>query len=224
MRILLVEDEQGVSSFIKKGFEEQFYKVDAAFDGDIGLTLALQNEYDIILLDLIMPGLNGLELCKKVRERGISTPIIMLTALGATSNIVTGLDIGADDYITKPFKFKELLARVKAAARRKDPGSFTNELRIADLVVNLDTKEVQRNGQKITLTAKEFLLLEFLLKNKNRVLSRIDILENVWDISFDLGTNVVDVYVNYLRTKLDKPFKKKLIHTIIGMGYVIKES
>lgn len=224
MRILLVEDEQGVSSFIKKGFEEQFYKVDAAFDGDIGLTLALQNEYDIILLDLIMPGLNGLELCKKVRENGISTPIIMLTALGSTNNIVTGLDIGADDYITKPFKFKELLARVKAAARRKDPGSFTNELRIADLIVNLDTKVVQREGQTITLTAKEFLLLEFLLKNKNRVLSRIDILENVWDISFDLGTNVVDVYVNYLRTKLDKPFKKKLIHTVIGMGYVIKES
>lgn len=224
MRILIIEDEPSVSSFIKKGLEENGFNTNQAFDGVTGLRLASQNEYDVILLDIIMPGLNGIEVCKKLRnEIGYKNSLIMLTALATTEDVVTGLDNGADDYIAKPFKFKELLARINALTRRSTSGFEKNELSVKDLTINLDSKEVIRNNELIKLTAREFNLLAYLTRNKGKVLSRMDILENVWDINFDLGTNVVDVYMNYLRKKIDKKFDSKLLHTVVGMGYVIKD-
>lgn len=225
MKILLVEDEPAISGFIKKGLEENSIEVTQAFDGEMGLTLAKRGDFNLIVLDLILPGMNGLEVCRKLRnELHVDTPILMLTALNETDDIVTGLDVGADDYLGKPFKFKELLARIRALSRRN--GSLENRanlLKVADLEINMDMKTVSRAGQTIKLTPKEFFLLEFLVRNKNRVVSRMDILENVWDIQFDLGTNVVDVYMNYLRKKIDKPFEHKLIQTVVGMGYVVKD-
>jgi len=226
MNILLVEDEPNVSSFIKRGLEEQGNVVVQAFDGIIGLKLAYQNDFDIIILDVVMPGMNGIEVCDKLKnQRKITTPILMLTALGSTDDIVTGLETGADDYLTKPFKFKELLARIHALVRR---GTVVGEngtglLKVLDLEMNLKSKEVHRNGVEIVLTAREYRLLEYLLKNKNRVVSRADILESVWEIDFDLGTNVIDVYINYLRKKIEHGFSSKIIKTVIGMGYIIKE-
>ncbi|MCB0838158.1 MAG: response regulator transcription factor [Bacteroidetes bacterium] len=226
MKILLIEDEASISGFIKKGLEENGFDVIQAFDGEMGLRMASMYDYRVIILDLIIPGMNGLELCQKIRkDLNITTPILMLTALNETDDIVKGLDAGADDYLGKPFKFKELLARVKALSRRSgNQPRKSNQLVIADIKVDLDLKTVSRAGKEIKLTAKEFFLLEYLIRNKNRVVSRMDILENVWDIQFDLGTNVVDVYMAYLRKKIDKPFPQKLIHTVIGMGYMIKES
>ncbi|MBX2946067.1 MAG: response regulator transcription factor [Cyclobacteriaceae bacterium] len=223
MKILLVEDEQYVASFIRKGLEENGYQVAQAFDGATGLTMALSDTYDVIILDIVMPGMNGLEVCKKLRnEHGNQTPVLMLTALGTTDDIVDGLTIGADDYLTKPFKFKELMARVQALVRRK---TVVNKiLSVSDLKLDSDAKEVFRAGKLIDLTAREFRLLEYLLLNKNRVVSRTDILENVWDINHDLGTNVVDVYINYLRKKIDHEFSPPLIKTIVGMGYTIKDA
>jgi DNA-binding response OmpR family regulator len=224
-KILVIEDEPSISAFIKKGLEENGFDVVQAFDGEMGLRLATRDDYAVIVLDLVLPGLNGLEICKKLRrDFKVQAPLLMLTALNETDDVVTGLDAGADDYLGKPFKFRELLARVKALARRRGLLQATgNILRVADLEVDLDQKTVSRSGQEIRLTAKEFFLLEYLMRNKNRVLSRVDILENVWDIQFDLGTNVVDVYMNYLRNKIDKPFDRKLIQTVVGMGYVLKE-
>ncbi len=227
MNILLIEDEPGVSSFIKKGLEEQGNEVMQAFDGDLGLKLARQYNFDVIILDIIMPGMNGIEVCDKLKNQyKISSPILMLTALGTTDDIVTGLETGADDYLTKPFKFKELLARIQALSRReivadKNKGQL---LRAKDLEMNRQTKEVFRDGVEIVLTAREFRLLEYLLINKNRVVSRIDILEGVWEVDFDLGTNIIDVYINYLRKKIEKEFSSKIIKTVIGMGYIIKDS
>ncbi len=227
MNILVIEDEQSVASFIKRGLEEQGNKVIQAFDGDMGLKLAKQYDFDIIILDIIMPGISGIEVCKKLKNEYLSqTPILMLTALGTTDDIVLGLETGADDYLTKPFKFKELLARIRALHRRENT-KRNNEvtlLKVNDLVMNLSTMEVRRAGIKIELTAREFRLLEYLLINKNRVVSRTDILENVWEVNFDLGTNVIDVYINYLRKKIEKGFSCKLIKTVIGMGYVIKDT
>ncbi len=224
MKILLVEDEPAISSFIKKGLEENGFEVAQAFDGEMGLRLAERGDYEVIILDLILPGMNGLELCKHLRtERDLKTPILMLTALNETDDIVAGLETGADDYLGKPFKFKELLARVKALARRGGEAERPSSLlRIADLEIDLDQKKVRRAGKEIKLTPKEFFLLEYLVRNKNRVVSRVDILETVWEVQFDLGTNVVDVYMNYLRNKIDKPFERKLIQTVVGMGYMIK--
>ena len=226
MKILLIEDEVRVSSFIKKGLEEQGEEVVQAFDGQSGLKLARQNKYDIIILDVVMPVMTGIEVCDKLKNHyNINTPILMLTALGTTEDIVLGLETGADDYLPKPFKFKELLARINALFRRnavKKPGE-QDVLKVKDLEMNLVRKEVTRGGVDIKLTAREFKLLEFLLKSKNRVVSRTDILENVWEVDFDLGTNVIDVYINYLRKKTEKGFSSKLITTVIGMGYVIKE-
>ncbi|MDN5202399.1 response regulator transcription factor [Fulvivirgaceae bacterium BMA10] len=227
MKILLIEDEQRVSSFIKRGLEEQGHVVVQAFDGTMGLKLAYQEDFDVIILDIVMPGINGIEVCDKLKnEYEISTPILMLTALGMTDDIVLGLETGADDYLSKPFKFKELLARLNALTRRgttsggkKDP----HLLKVQDLEMNLKSKEVHRNGTEIVLTAREFRLLEYLLKNKNRVVSRTSILENVWEVDFDLGTNVIDVYINYLRKKIEHGFSSKIIKTVIGMGYTIKE-
>jgi two-component system copper resistance phosphate regulon response regulator CusR len=222
MKVLLIEDEQRVASFIRKGLEEQGIQVAQAFDGNMGLTMALGEQYDVVILDLVMPGMNGLEVCKRLRgEHGNQTPLLMLTALGTTDDIVNGLTIGADDYLTKPFKFKELLARIQALTRRKTISK--KQLTVADLVLNADAKEVHRAGKRIELTAREFRLLEYLLQHKNRVMSRTDILENVWEINHDLGTNVVDVYINYLRNKIDHDFTVPLIKTVIGMGYTIKD-
>ena len=222
MKILLIEDEQRVSSFIKKGLEENGIQVAVAFDGQTGLSLALRDIFDVIILDVIMPGMNGLEVCKTIRaKQGYQIPILMLTALGTTDDLVTGLDSGADDYLAKPFKFKELIARVNSLARRKS--FIAKTISISDLKMNVDAKEVTRNGKTIELTAREFRLLEYLVINKNRVVSRADILENVWDVNHDLGTNVVDVYINYLRKKIDHGFSFPLIKTVVGMGYIIKE-
>lgn len=225
MKILVVEDEPAISNFIKKGLEENGFEVVQAFDGEMGLKLARNNEFDLFILDLVLPGINGLEFCQKLRnELQLHTPVLMLTALSSTDDIVTGLDAGGDDYLAKPFKFKELLARIRALTRRQGSTlANVNRLKISDLEIDLDQKLVFRSGKEVRLTPKEFFLLEYLVRNKNRVVSRLDILENVWDIQFDLGTNVVDVYMNYLRNKVDKPFKEKLIQTVVGMGYIIKE-
>lgn len=224
MKILLIEDEPTISGFIKKGLEENGCEVTQAFDGELGWVLAKRSIYDVIIMDLIIPGINGLELTQRLRnELKLKTPILILTALSETDDIVKGLNIGADDYLAKPFKFQELLARVRALSRR--PTSLeqkSNILLSGDLKMDLDRKTVHRAEKEIKLTPKEFFLLSYLLRNKNRVVSRMDILENVWDLQFDLGTNVVDVYVNYLRKKIDKPFEQKLIKTVTGMGYMLE--
>ncbi len=223
MKILVIEDEPKVASFIKQGLEEQSNDVTVAFDGFFGKKLATENHYDVIIMDLMIPYINGLELCKTLRAEGIKTPVLMLTALGTTDDKVTGLDAGADDYLVKPFEFKELLARLRALTKRyTDNVHEIKVLGIADLEMNLDEKSVRRSGKQIELTAKEFGLLEYFLKNKNRVVSRTEIAEKVWDIHFDTGTNVIDVYINFLRKKIDKEFTPKLIHTMVGMGYVMK--
>jgi DNA-binding response OmpR family regulator len=222
-RILLVEDEVNVAAFIKRGLEEQSHQVDVAYDGATGKSLALQKEYDVIILDIILPNANGWEVCKSIRSLHITTPILMLSALGTTDDTVKGLDLGADDYLTKPFKFIELTARIRALDRRRHAGGEP-ALSLADLRVDTAAKKVTRAGREITLTWREYKLLEYLIRNKGRVLSRIQLMENVWEVDFDLGTNVVEVYVNYLRNKIDKPFPTRLIHTVIGMGYVMKEA
>lgn len=223
-QILLIEDEFNVADFIRQGLEEYGYKVFVAYSGDLGMELLKENQIDLIVLDVILPGMDGREIARKIRQLGYANlPIIMLTALGSTENVVKGLDAGADDYLVKPFKFKELLARIRALLRRVDGSTrIEQKITIADLVLDQETKLVTRADKEIKLTSTEFRLLEYLLKNQNRVLSRIDILEHVWDINFNMGTNIVDVYINYLRNKIDKDSELKLIHTIIGMGYVIK--
>jgi two-component system copper resistance phosphate regulon response regulator CusR len=223
MKILVVEDEPKLAKFIEKGLKEQNYQVDVAHDGESGIKIALQRNYDCIILDLILPNMSGLEMCRKLRETDTSTPILILTALGSTEDKVTGLDAGADDYLTKPFKLNELLARIRALSRRKSKPAEPDRLSLSDLELDGSTKSARRGGKSIVLTSREYFLLEFLLKNKGRVVSRAEIAQNVWDISFDSGTNVVDVYVNYLRNKVDKGYSPKLIHTVFGMGYILRE-
>ncbi|WP_113652305.1 response regulator transcription factor [Pedobacter namyangjuensis] len=225
MNLLLVEDEPNVVSVISRGLSEEGFNVSVAPDGLIGEKMAKENQFDLIILDIMLPGINGLELCKIIKKEKPTTPIIMLTALGTTENVVNGLDNGADDYLIKPFKFAELFARIRMLLRRYN-GIILNDqvISIADLYINLTAKTVKRGKREITLTATEYRLLEFMAKNKAKILSRIDILENVWDIDFNLGTNVVDVYVNYLRKKIDRPGSSKLIHTAIGLGYVLKDA
>lgn len=223
MNILLIEDEPKVASFIKKGLEEQFHNVDIAYDGSMGRKLAMDNDFQLIILDVILPHINGLELCKQIRQFKKEVPILMLSALGALSDKVQGLENGADDYLTKPFHFEELLARIRALDRRRNivlPGTI---YKVADLEIDCHRKTVTRAGNVIILTVKEFTLLEVLIYNKNRVLSRIYIAESVWGINFDRGTNLIDVYINYLRAKIDRGYSKQLIHTVIGMGYVIRD-
>lgn len=225
MKILLVEDELNVVSFIKRGLEEENHVVSVAMDGLSASEMLRQGVFDLVLLDIMLPGKSGIEICKELRQQGKTMPVIMLTALGSAENTVTGLDSGADDYIVKPFNFNELMARIRSVSRRAHPRASDSQiLSLADLSVDVESKTVTRQGVPIQLTATEFRLLEYLLRNRRRVLSRVDILENVWDITFNLGTNVVDVYVNYLRKKIDKEFEPKLIHTVIGMGYVLKEA
>lgn len=223
-KILIVEDERNVSSFIRKGFEENGFEVMVAYDGMCGWYAAKANKFDLIIVDLMLPEMNGLELCKRIRKKyDYEVPIIMLTALGSTDDVITGLEAGADDYITKPFQFKELYARALAVIRRHKSLEPEKVYRFADIELNDETKTVTRDGQKINLTAKEYNLLLLFLNNPNKVLSREHILEKVWDVEFDMGTNTVDVYINYLRNKIDKGFSKKLIHTVIGMGYVLRD-
>ncbi|MCX2741064.1 response regulator transcription factor [Pontibacter anaerobius] len=223
MKILLIEDEPKVASFIKKGLEEQSYEVDQAYDGTLGIRLALQKEYDLIILDIILPNMNGLDVCREIRRHNTTVSILMLTALGTTDDKIIGLDAGADDYLTKPFEFKELLARIRAISRRSSESSVGEKLSIADLEMDVVAKTVTRGGKPLNLTAREFALLHYLLRNKGRVLSRVDITEQVWETSFDTGSNVIDVYINFLRKKVDKGYAAKLIHTLVGMGYVLKE-
>lgn len=223
MKLLLIEDEPKTLQSIKQGLEENGYEVDIAYDGLIGKQLAKNNTYQLIISDIIIPGINGIELCREIRTWGDETPILMLTALGTTDDKVTGLDAGADDYLVKPFEFKELLARVRALTKRGTTVSHTAQLlKFADLEISLDAKTVHRSGNKINLTAREFNLLVYLIRNQGRVISKVEIAEQVWDIGFDTGTNVIEVYVNYLRKKIDKDYPVKLIHTQFGMGYVLK--
>ncbi len=223
-RILLVEDEPKVAEFLKKGLEENDFFVDVAFDGHIGRKMALGKRHNLVILDVNLPYMNGYELCKELREKNVDVPVLMLTALGTTDDKVTGFEAGADDYLIKPFEFMELLMRVKSLLKRSSGGQpVTDVLKVADLELNLDKKTVKRAGKKIDLTAKEFALLEYLMRNKGKVVSRVEIAEKIWDVTFDTGTNVIDVYVNFLRKKVDKEFDKKLIHTQIGMGYVLKD-
>lgn len=225
MKILVIEDEPKVAAFIKQGLEEQSSSVTLASDGFSGQKLATENQYDAIVLDLMLPYINGIDLCKKLRSQGIRTPILMLTALDTTDDKVLGFEAGADDYLSKPFEFKELTARLKAITKRGSIApAASGILSIADLEMNIEEKVVKRSGKRIDLTAKEFGLLEFFLRNQKRVISRAEISEKVWDIHFDTGTNVIDVYVNFLRKKIDKDFEPKLLHTVIGMGYVLKIS
>ncbi|REA61356.1 DNA-binding response regulator [Dyadobacter luteus] len=226
MKLLIIEDEPSVISLIQRSLSPG-NEITVAMDGQSGLQMCLQHDFDIIILDLMVPLINGMEVCRKVRSANISTPILMLTALGTTENIVSGLDAGADDYMTKPFKLAELEARIRTLTRRgkeTEKEKTVTGLRIADLIMDTITKTVTRAGQPIELTATEFRLLEFLLQNQNKVLNRMEILENVWDINFNLGTNVVDVYINYLRKKIDKKHAVKLIHTVFGMGYVMRQT
>ncbi len=233
MKILVVEDEIKVSEVLKRGLQEAGYEVDTAYDGEIGLRLAGSGKYDLIILDINLPRINGLELCKQLRQKDEVTPVLMLTALGMSDDIVTGLEAGADDYMAKPFRFNELYARVKALTRRKRIAAEIAEkspdkkikldfFKLADLVIDFEGKEVKRNGRAIQLTAREYALLEYLARNQGKVRSRGDIAEAVWGLDFETGTNFIDVYINYLRNKVDRNFDPKLIHTITGFGYVLK--
>jgi len=221
MRILVIEDEKKVATFIKKGLVEEHYAVDTAFDGEEGLYLSEINEYDIIVLDLMIPKIDGLGVLKKIRERKDNVPILVLTAKDSVEDTVKGLDAGCDDYLTKPFAFAELLARIRALLRR-DKKEKESVLRIADLTLSIVTHKVMRQGKEIELTSKEYALLEYFMRNPEKVLTRTMISEHVWDYHFDSNTNVIDVYVNYLRKKIDKDFDPKLIHTIRGIGYMMK--
>ena len=224
LKILVVEDQPKVASFIKKGLEENYYKADLAYDGIMAEKMALQNNYDLYILDIIIPFVNGLELCKKFKKFKPAVPVILLTALGTTEDKLEGFDAGADDYLVKPFEFRELLARIKVLLKRSSLVLDTvNRLVVEDLELDLDKKVAIRQGIVIKLTAKEFQLLQYFMRNRNRVLSRNDIAENVWDINYETDTNVVDVYVNFLRKKIDKDFENKLIHTRIGLGYSFGE-
>ncbi|OGS43925.1 MAG: DNA-binding response regulator [Elusimicrobia bacterium RIFOXYD2_FULL_34_15] len=223
MRILVVEDEKKVANFIKRGLKEEGYAVDVANDGETGHYLATINvkEYDLLIMDIMIPKIDGLTLCKKMREEKINTPILMLTGKDAVKDKVTGLDSGADDYLTKPFAFEELLARIRAILRKKETQTVT-KLKVGDLELDLLTHKVMREKSEIKLTTKEYALLEYFMRNSGNVVTRTMISEHVWDINFDTYTNVIDVYVNYLRTKIDGNYKKKMLHTIRGRGYVLK--
>lgn len=223
--ILIVEDHVKMADSISNGLEENGFKTEVAYDGFIGKRMVDSKEYDLIILDINLPQINGYELCTMIRQKSPSVPVIMLTALGSTDDKLLGFDKGADDYIVKPFEFRELLARIKALLKRSLPENKNeNILRIADLIIDLDAMSVKRGDKSIELTAKEFALLEYLVRNKGKVVSKADIAKKIWNINFDTGTNVIEVYVNFLRKKIDKDFPVKLIHTQIGMGYILKES
>lgn len=224
MHILVVEDEPKVAAFLKQGLEESGYTVTNAYDGPTGRSLALQEQVDLVVMDVVMPGMNGVETCRAIRSAGGTMPILLLTALGTTDDKVAGLDAGADDYLVKPFEFKELLARVRSLTRRGAVAhSQAEQLMYGGLTLDLARKEAVRDGQRIALTAKEFALLEYLMRNAERVMSRAQISERVWDIDFDTGTNVVEAYIKLLRKKVDRDFEPKLIHTRVGLGYILTQ-
>ncbi len=228
-RILLVEDELHVVGFITKGLAEEGYEISVALDGATGLGMAMADPYDLVILDIMLPDMNGLDVCKQIRTSGSTVPILFLTALSTAENVAHGLNVGADDYLVKPFKFIELHARVKALLRRMDTmvdarNATTDVYTLADLVVDDRAKTVKRGDVQIGLTATEYRLLLALIRSKGVVLSRMDLLESAWDINHSVGTNVVDVYINYLRKKLEKGNSVRLIHTVIGMGYVLREA
>lgn len=221
---MIVEDEPKVASFIKMGLEENSYEAETTYDGLLAENLARENIYNLYILDIIIPGIGGLELCKRLKKLNPDIPVLMLTALGTTDDKINGFDAGADDYLVKPFEFRELLARVKVLVKKSGPpNAQVNKLVHEDLELDLDRKLAKRGNATIELTAKEFTLLEYFMRNRGRVLSRNDIAEKVWDVSFDFGSNIVDVYVNFLRKKIDKGFDNKLIHTKVGFGYVFGE-
>jgi DNA-binding response OmpR family regulator len=222
MRILLVEDEKDLADIVKKGLEEESYSVDVCYDGEEGLFMASEISYDGMILDILLPKVDGIKILKTIREKNISTPVLMLTAKDELHDKIRGLDTGADDYLTKPFEFEELLARLRALLRRRIPEKKAT-LKVHDLTVNTASQEVSRGGRGIPLTSKEYALLEFFVYNKNTVLSRTEITEHIYDDSFDLDSNVIDVFINSLRKKIDKDHSKKLIHTVRGAGYILKE-
>jgi heavy metal response regulator len=222
MRILVVEDEKKVSSFIKRGLEEESYTVETANDGEEGLSQATEKLFDLIVLDWMLPKKDGLTVVKELRAKKIMTPVLMLTAKDSLEDIVAGLDSGSDDYLTKPFAFAELLARVRALLRRSEMDRGA-EIRFSDLRLDPVTHKVWRKDREIDLTAKEYGLLEYFMRNPNQVLTRTMIADHVWDYTFDSFTNIIDVYVNYLRKKIDRDADKKLIHTVRGVGYILKE-
>ncbi len=223
-RILIIEDDPRMSALLRRGLEEEGFSVAQAHDGLTGKDIALQEDFALLIVDVMLPTLDGLSLCRQIRKARPRLPILMLTALGTTDDKVSGLDAGADDYLVKPFEMRELVARIRALLRRyaERPNPDDALLTFADLTMNLNTRTVQRQGREIVLTPKEFKLLEYFLKNPNRVLTRAEIAENVWGIHFDTGTNFIDVYINYLRNKVDKGFDQKLIHTRPGMGFILK--
>ncbi|MEJ5056132.1 response regulator transcription factor [Sphingobacterium sp. MYb382] len=224
MNILIIEDDLRVAELIQRGLTEHGFSSSLAYDGLSGKKLALQHDYDLVITDVILPKMDGLDLCKEIRQTKPDLPIIMLTALGTTDDKIEGFDAGADDYLVKPFEMRELLVRIRALLKRNNKSSQHTGfiIRYSDLEMNLHSKLVKRSNKDISLTPKEFKLLEYMLQNPERVLSRAEIAEKVWDTHFDTGTNFIDVYINYLRKKIDKDFDNKLIHTKSGMGFILK--
>ena len=224
IKILLIEDEPKTVQSLKQGLEENNYDVSIAYDGHIGKQLALAHTYQLIVSDIIIPGINGLDLCRELRSLGIQTPILMLTALSTTDDKLNGFEAGADDYLPKPFDFKEFLARVKALIKRSNQTMLDAQiLKFADLEMDLNSSLVSRAGQMIHLTSKEFQLLEYFLRNQEKVISKAEIAENIWEVEDENSSNLIEVYVNYLRKKVDKGFSGKLIHTQFGMGYILRQ-
>lgn len=223
IKVLIIEDEVKAVMSLKKGLEDYQISVDYALNGQLGYDMAIANKYDVIVSDIIMPLMTGIEVVKKLRLTGDSTPIMLLTAMGTTEDKVEGFEMGADDYLVKPFEFRELLARINALARRGKESPPNPSLRFADIEINIDTKTFTRSGRIINLTPKELSLIEYFIRNQGRVISKSEIAEKVWDIDFKTNTNVIEVYINYIRNKMDKPFDKKLIHTVFGLGYILKE-
>ncbi len=221
MRILVIEDERKIASFIKRGLREEGYTVDTAFDGEEGYRLTGENEYALIILDIMLPKQDGIALCRQLRNDGIESPVLMLTAKDSVQDKVRGLDSGADDYLTKPFAFEELLARIRALLRKGAKRAAS--LQVGDLALDAAAHRVTRSGREIVLTMKEYALLAYLMRNAGTVVTRTMIAENIWELDFDTGTNIIDVYINYLRNKIDSGHEKKLIHTVRGRGYMIKD-
>jgi len=225
MNLLVIEDEHKTANTLKKGLEESGYNVDVAYDGVSGLMLTQKNNYQLIISDIIMPRLNGIALTQQIRDNKPGTPILLLSALDTKDDVVNGLNSGADDYLTKPFDFRELLARIKILTRRADNTiAYALTLNFADVQINLKDRTVTRAGIPVELTTKEFKLLEYFIRRPNTVISRAELSRDIWNIDFNTGTNMVEVYINYLRNKIDKPFGKKLIHNIHGIGYILKEN
>lgn len=225
MEILIIEDDERIATLVKRGLEENGYQVTLTYDGAMGQKLALENDYDLVITDIILPKISGIDVCKTIRSAKPELPIIMLTALGTTDDKIEGFDAGADDYVVKPFDFRELHVRIRALMKRNNQTSRTQgfSLKYADLELNNQTKTVKRGATEISLTPKEFKLLEYMMQHSERVLSRSEIAEKVWGTHFDTGTNFIDVYINYLRKKIDKEFDCKLIHTKSGMGFILKK-